>query len=225
MNNNQKSIIAIICSILTIFVFCSCLIVPDVASITASAVDNIQVVAEPTPDKIYTDITTAFIEVSEPVETKLYYTEEEAPEPCPVTYEEIVMLAQTLYEEGQVVYWNGTKWSVSYQARQAGVGWCALNRLDDGGFGSTLAEILSEPYQFAWKEDAPVTEEMLWLAEDIIDRWWSEKQGEQNVGRTLPPDYLFFSGDGRENYFRQTYEGKDDIWDWSLPDPYLNPDT
>lgn len=147
-------------------------------------------------------------------------TVEPTPDPCPITYEEVVMLAQTMHEEGQVVYWNGTNYGVSYIARQAGVGWCALNRLDNGGFGDTLAEVLSKPYQFAWREDAPVTDHFLWLAQDIVDRWWAEKQGATDVGRTLPSDYLFFEGDGRENHFRTEYEKPCEIWDWSIPDPY-----
>lgn len=147
-------------------------------------------------------------------------TPEPTPEPCPITYEEIVMLAQAMHEEGQVVYWNGTNFGVSYIARQAGVGWCALNRLDDGGFGDTLAEVLSKPYQFAWCEDAPVTDHFLWLAQDIVDRWWAEKQGATDVGRTLPSNYLFFEGDGRENHFRTEYEKPCEIWDWNIQDPY-----
>lgn len=147
-------------------------------------------------------------------------TPEPTPEPCPITYEEVVMLAQTMHEEGQVVYWNGTNYGVSYIARQAGVGWCALNRLDNGGFGDTLAEVLSKPYQFAWREDAPVTDHFPWLAQDIVDRWWAEKQGATDVGRTLPSDYLFFEGDGRENHFRKEYEKTGEVWDWSIPDPY-----
>lgn len=151
---------------------------------------------------------------------QIEHTPEPTPPPCPITYEEIVMLAQTMHEEGQVVYWNGTNYGVSYIARQAGVGWCALNRLDNGGFGDTLAEVLSKPYQFAWREDAPVTDHFLWLAQDIVDRWWAEKQGATDVGRTLPSDYLFFEGDGRENHFRTEYEKPCEIWDWSIPDPY-----
>lgn len=148
------------------------------------------------------------------------HSQGETLEPCPVTPEEIVMLAQTMYQEAQVVYWDGTKWGVSYQARQAAVGWCALNRYDAGSFGSTLTEVLNQPHQFDWKADAPVTDEMLYLAEDIVTRWWMEKQGAQDVGRTLPADYLFFEGDGKENHFRKEYEHTGETWDWSLPDPY-----
>lgn len=142
------------------------------------------------------------------------------PEPCPITEDEVYMLAQTMHEESQVVYWNGTNFGVSYIARQAAVGWCALNRLDDGGFGDSLAEVLSKPHQFAWKADAPATEHFLWLAQDVVDRWWSEKQGATDVGRTLPSAYLFFEGDGRENHFRKEYEKTGEAWDWSNPDPY-----
>ena len=61
---------------------------------------------------------------------------------------------------------------------------------------------------------------MITLAGDILDRYWAEKNGAEDVGRTLPAGYTFFHGDGRENYFRQQYEKTGDYWDWSLPDPY-----
>ena len=50
--------------------------------------------------------------------------------------------------------------------------------------------------------------------------WGAEKAGEEDVGRTLPADYLFFEGDGAENHFRKEYEKTGETWDWSLPDPY-----
>lgn len=140
--------------------------------------------------------------------------------PCPITDEEIVMLAKTMTAEAQVLYWRGTQYGVSYKARQAAVGWVALNRLDSGDYGDTLAEVLSKPYQFAYDPDTETTDAMLQLASDVVERWWEEQQGTQDVGRTLPADYLFFEGDGRENYFRKEYERTGEVWDWSLPDPY-----
>ena len=140
--------------------------------------------------------------------------------PCPFAEEEIIMLAQTMYQESQVLVWYGDKWGVSYIARQAAVGWTALNRYDAEGFPDTLAGVLSYPYAFAWSADAPVTDHFMQLARDIIYRWQLEKMGETDVGRTLPSDYYFFEGDGQENYFRQEYEHTGEIWDWSLPDPY-----
>lgn len=129
----------------------------------------------------------------------------------PWTYEEVEMLAKTIWAEAR---------GVPSTARQAAVAWCALNRLDAGTFGDTLAEVLSKPYQFAYDPASPVTDEFLTLADDVLCRWYLEKTGAQDVGRTLPEDYLFFEGDGLENHFRKEYEKTGDTWDWSLPDPY-----
>lgn len=154
-------------------------------------------------------------EVTDPTFTgypEIDHSDQLAQEPAkPWTDEEVKMLAKTLWAECR---------GVPSKARQAAVAWCALNRYDAGSFGSTLTEVLNQPHQFDWKADAPVTDEMLYLAEDIVTRWWMEKQGAQDVGRTLPADYLFFEGDGKENHFRKEYEHTGETWDWSLPDPY-----
>lgn len=39
------------------------------------------------------------------------------------------------------------------------------------------------------------------LVLDVLGRWEEEKQGQENVGRTLPAEYLFFWGDGWHNHF------------------------
>lgn len=133
---------------------------------------------------------------------------------------EATMLAKTMYGEANVLRWYGDKFGVSYKARQAAVAWVALNRVDAGGFGEDLYEVLTRPNQFAYDPDAPVTDDLLELAWDVLYRWWAEKDGEMDVGRTIPPEYLYFDGDGKENYFRIEYQGTGDVWDWSLPDPY-----
>lgn len=177
-------------------------------------------------------------EVSQPY--KLTYVKETAPEAtpeptptptptakpttgCPISDEDIVMLAQTMYGESQVLNWIGEYKGQSPQARQAAVAWCALNRLD-AGFENTLGEVVSAPFQFAYDPSNPVTEEMLLLANDVVCRWWAEKIGYTNVGRTLPEGYYWFFGDGTENYFTNEYHGTD-YWDWSLPDPYKEAGT
>ena len=43
--------------------------------------------------------------------------------------------------------------------------------------------------------------------------------GQVEVGRVLPADYLWFSGDSKRNHFRNAYKGGT-VWDWSLPSPY-----
>lgn len=57
------------------------------------------------------------------------------------------------------------------------------------------------------------------LVLDVLGRWEEEKQGQENVGRTLPAEYLFFWGDGWHNHFTTEFQGGDE-WDWSLPNPY-----
>lgn len=127
------------------------------------------------------------------------------------TEEEVEMLAKTVWAEAR---------GVKSKAQQAAVVWCVLNRVDAGGYGETIAEVVSAPYQFAYDPESPVTGEFLILAENVLLRWGAEKAGEEDVGRTLPADYLFFEGDGVENHFRKEYEKTGETWDWSLPDPY-----
>lgn len=81
---------------------------------------------------------------------------------------------------------------VSSDAEKAACVWCALNRVDDG---------------------------LITLCIDVLTRWYAEREGQVEVGRVLPADYLWFSGDGERNHFRNAYRGGD-RWDWSLPSPY-----
>lgn len=137
---------------------------------------------------------------------------------CPVNDLEVLMLARTITGESQVLDWSGDYEGQTPKARQAAVGWCALNRLD-AGFENTLGEVLSAPDQFAYDPSITVSEDMLMLANDVVCRWWAEKIGHTNVGRTLPAGYFWFVGDGTENYFTNVYQSTE-YWDWSLPDPY-----
>ena len=98
--------------------------------------------------------------------------------------------------------------------------WCVLNRVDDPRFPDTVLEVLEAPYQFAgYSADYPVLPELAALAADVLKRYHAEKNGEENVGRVLPAEYLYFTGDGRNNHF--TIGWKDaETWDWSLHNPY-----
>ena len=99
---------------------------------------------------------------------------------------------------------------------QAAVAWCVLNRVD-AGYG-TVEEVLTAPHQFAtWGGE--VGQEQLDIAADVLIRWEREKAGEADVGRVLPSEYLWFTGNGSENLFRDAYEGGV-YWDWSLDNPY-----
>ncbi|MGN0180394.1 MAG: hypothetical protein ACI4DY_13305 [Monoglobaceae bacterium] len=113
---------------------------------------------------------------------------------------------------------------------QAAVMWCVLNRCDAMG-GSPVYQC-GKPGQFhAYSTFNPVTDELYSLAVDVLNRWEHEKAliasvvnpdydiVAESVGRVLPKDYLWFSGDGDHNYFRNAYEGGD-TWGWTLPNVY-----
>lgn len=136
---------------------------------------------------------------------------------CPISEEEIVMLAKVLKRECGGITWDA--YAISGKARQAAVAWCALNRVDDPRFPDTLRGVLTYPNAFAWIPDTYVSGDMLDLARDVVERWWNEKNGESDVGRTLPANYFFFHGDGKENHFRTEYKANG-YWDWNCVDPY-----
>ena len=122
---------------------------------------------------------------------------------------EIEMLAKVIYREARGE-------SKQYQSA---VAWCVLNRVNSSRYGSTIKKVITSPNQFAWYPDTPVTKSQKRISKDVITRWLLEKEGMKDVGRSLPKDYFFFSGDGTHNYFRQNFNSTT-YWDWSLPNVY-----
>lgn len=105
---------------------------------------------------------------------------------------------------------------------RAAVVWCILNRADDARDATPagVIAVVTKPYQFhGYAEDHPLLPELEELALDVIERWLDEKDGETEVGRVLPREYLFFTGDGKHNHFRTEWDGGQ-AWDWSLQSPY-----
>ena len=83
--------------------------------------------------------------------------------------------------------------------------WCVLNRDDDSRFPDTILGVLSQPSQFhGYSPDFPVWDELKEVALDVLTRWSLEKQG-VTVERELPNTYLWFTGDGVQNHFREVY--------------------
>lgn len=121
-------------------------------------------------------------------------------------------IAKTVYGEA----------GICCTTEQAAVVWCILNRVDstDPYYPDDIIAVITQPGQFhGYKAEQPVEPELYELALDVICRWQREKDGEPDTGRVLPADYLFFSGDGIQNYFRKDWRGGT-TWDWSLPSPY-----
>lgn len=143
-------------------------------------------------------------------------------EPIVVSESDAKLIAQILYYE----IGGGTK------LEQSAVAWVILNRVDSeyAYFPDTVEAVCKqsiksngkEVFMFAYRSDAPVREDLYEMAVDVLTRWYREKRGETNVGRTLPAEYVYFWGNGRENFFRIEYQGNN-YWDWSLPNPYDEP--
>ena len=83
--------------------------------------------------------------------------------------------------------------------------WVVCNRVDDDRFPDTIQGVLSQPSQFhGYDPSYPVTSELYDVAFDVLTRWSYEKQGIP-VRRELPESFLWFTGNGRENIFREVY--------------------
>lgn len=121
------------------------------------------------------------------------------------------MLAKLIWGEAR---------GVKTREEKAAVVWCVLNRVDSDEFPDTVVDVVCQKNQFVgYDPNYPETEEHKKIAEDVLKRWLAEKDGELDVGRVLPKEYTYFTGDGVRNYFVSEWRG-DDYWDWSLPSPY-----
>lgn len=126
------------------------------------------------------------------------------------TDEEVEALSQLLYGEALNCDIEG----------QAAVVWCVLNRMDDERWPDTALEVVTQQNQFfGYHKDNPVLPEIVRLVEDVLMRYNEEQSGIEDVGRVLPREYVYFSGDGYQNFFTVTYAARD-VWDWSLWSPY-----
>lgn len=110
---------------------------------------------------------------------------------------------------------------ISTEYQQACAMWVALNRFDAGFEGDSIADVIAAPHQFhGYDPEHTISEELLALAYDVLDRWQEEKQGAADVGRVLPAEYLFFVGNGDHNNFTVEY-GTGMYYAWTLHDPYV----
>lgn len=147
--------------------------------------------------------------------TPLVYKKESDTQPPLFTPNEaeVEMLAKTIWGEAR---------GVKSTTEKAAVAWCILNRVDSKGYacGGDIEFVLTFPGQFVgYNEDNPVTDECKEIAADVLTRWALEKAGVEDAERVLPKQYIYFTGDGKHNYFTDEWKGGN-TWDWSLPSPY-----
>lgn len=124
---------------------------------------------------------------------------------------DLTRLAQMGWGEGR---------GVKSKAQQSGMFWCVFNRVDDPRWPDSIAEVCTQGQFHGYSPSNPVDPELYDLAHDVYVRWQKEKLGDEDVGRTLPSEYVYFGAKGGVNYFRTEYDDFSNIWDWSWPDPY-----
>ena len=131
------------------------------------------------------------------------------------------------YHEEVAIYLAKTVWGEARgcsKTQQAGVVWTVLNRADcDLNYiPDDLISIITQKHQFVgYRASNPVDEDIYNLCVDVLQRWLAEKEGAEDVGRVLAPEYLYFhaNSSGTENIFTDEWRGGN-IWDWSLESPY-----
>ena len=111
--------------------------------------------------------------------------------------EDVEAIARTLYGECR---------GVETVAEQEAVAWVILNRVD-AGYADTVLGVVSAPGQFAgYSKEHPLLPELVEVARRVLTMHHREQLGER-VARVLPSAYLWFSGDGTRNWFRDSYGG------------------
>ena len=127
----------------------------------------------------------------------------EAPEPSeePIYY--VMYFTEDDVAEVAKMLWGEARGCT--RDNQIKCAWVVVNRVDDERFPDTIQDVLSQPYQFHdYDPSYPVTDELYSIAFDVLTRWSYEKQGIP-VRRELPNTYLWFTGDGEQNHFREEW--------------------
>lgn len=147
----------------------------------------------PSPDPAQT------LSVEEPAEPEPSETPEPSEEPI---YYVMYFTEDDVAEVAKMLWGEARGCTRDNQIKCA---WIVCNRVDDARFPDTIQGVLSQPNQFhGYSESFPVTDELYNVAFDVLTRWSYEKQGIP-VRRELASSFLWFTGNGVENIFREVY--------------------
>ena len=128
------------------------------------------------------------------------------------SWADVIMCAKLLTKEGG---------GIKSDTEQSAVIWVVLNRVDSKEYPDTIASVITQEYQFeGWDEETVPYDQCVEIAKDVLKRWNDEKNGAEDVGRTLPKEYIYFTGDGAHNYFTEVQYGEPYVWGSVLKSPY-----
>lgn len=112
-------------------------------------------------------------------------------------------ISDELVAEAALLAWG--EYSGSDYAQRTAPIWCACNRAD--AWGLSLEDVMHSDAFHGLLTEREVPEEWYDLARETLARWELERLGYIDVGRTLPSEYLYFSGNGEYNTYRTEYIG------------------
>lgn len=131
-----------------------------------------------------------------------------------ITEEEEIKLAKMLYGEERT--WD-------FKERSAVI-WHTFNRVDSPHEADSVDRDITHAHYSGYKKSNPVTDWALWIVRDVAWRYACEKQGYEDVGRTLPQGYCYMAAHKGHNRFRKEYAVHSGYYDWSLEAPEIYKD-
>jgi len=140
-----------------------------------------------------------------------------------VMYDELVRSVISESDEQLLakMLWGEDRQNPMYM--RAAVIWCVFNRLD--AWNVSVEQSINKTQFSGYSPYNPVEQWAIDLIRDVAVRYALEKNGFDDVGRTLPKRFLFFEyiPPRPENIFKvkkNIGDPTNETWDWSLPSPY-----
>ena len=110
------------------------------------------------------------------------------------TSDEVTLVSQTVYGEAR-----GCS-----REEQMLVAWCICNRADISG--TSIEQVVKAPRQFhGYNPEHPVTDEIRSAVLEVLDAWSSGQEALVYEPYATTSEYLYFSGDGVHNWFREEW--------------------
>lgn len=132
---------------------------------------------------------------------------EEAPSPMPTTFVEPELEVTAKYSSYEVTLMCQTVYGEARgcsKEEQMLVVWCICNRADSSGV--SIEQIVTAPRQFhGYNPEHPVTDEIRDVVLEVLDAWSRGQEALVYEPYATTSEYLYFSGDGVHNWFREVY--------------------
>nr|DAH87297.1 MAG TPA: Spore cortex-lytic enzyme, lytic transglycosylase [Caudoviricetes sp.] len=107
---------------------------------------------------------------------------------------EVTLVCQTVYGEAR-----GCS-----REEQMLVVWCICNRADSNG--ASIEQVVTAPRQFhGYNPEHPVPDEIRSVVLEVLDAWSRGQEALVYEPYATTSEYLYFSGDGAHNWFREEY--------------------